>query len=232
MIEIKIIGGEKRCSRCGFIKPVAKFKKDRKIKCGYSSACISCLGYNKNITKNDKMPSLEGEIWLPVKDHEALYEISNLGRLKSLLHIDLNGHTRKEKIFSFVSKRWYTLATLCKGSAKTHIMVHRIVATAFHPNPENKPEVNHKNTLKWDNRAINLEWVTVSENSIHACAHGLNPDNSGELNGMSKIKKEEAIAIYKSTLSVSELSKIFKVSEKNIYLIRAGKRWASATNSI
>lgn len=63
---------------------------------------------------------------------------------------------------------WYHRVTLTRDKIKYYMSVHRLVADAFIPNPENKPQVNHINWIKDDNRAENLEWVTQSENWIHS----------------------------------------------------------------
>lgn len=66
-----------------------------------------------------------------------------------------------------IEKRWYETLVLQKTNKRYATFVHRCVALAFIPNPENKPTVNHKNGIKWDNRVENLEWNTVSENVQH-----------------------------------------------------------------
>lgn len=100
---------------------------------------------------------------------------------------------------------------------------HRLIATAFIPNPENKKFVNHKDGNKHNNSTENLEWVTQKENSIHACS--VLGVNCGERNGMSKITNEEYKIIMDSPLSNSELGKMFKMSHKSIWRIRKGLRW-------
>ncbi len=101
------------------------------------------------------------ETWKPVKDYEGLYEVSSLGRIKSLRRIKNNGIMN-----TFRRKSGYHFLCLGNGSAK-NFSLHRLVATAFIPNPENKPQVNHINSDPSDNRLENLEWATSSENNQH-----------------------------------------------------------------
>lgn len=103
------------------------------------------------------------EIWKPVKGYEGCYEISNMGRVKSLLK------TSRSVIMS-PSKNlqgYYNLSLFLHGKMRRHL-VHRLVAEAFIPNQDNKPQVNHKNGNVIDNHVENLEWVTAKENMQHA----------------------------------------------------------------
>ena len=114
------------------------------------------------------------EIWKEIQDYEGLYEVSNLGRVKNLERLVKNKHGYrkvKEKILTATSFN-YACVFLSNGNVKQHY-VHRLVATAFIPNPFNKEMVNHKSGNKLDNRLTNLEWVTRSENTIHAIENGL-----------------------------------------------------------
>lgn len=109
------------------------------------------------------------EIWLPVEGYEGRYEVSNLGRIKSLARTVINtGRVLKEKYNCFHLKRGgYHSVLLSKDTVKSTIQLHRIVAKAFLPNPDNKRVVNHIDGDKLNNRADNLEWVSYRENSCH-----------------------------------------------------------------
>ena len=111
------------------------------------------------------------EIWKPIPGYEGLYEVSNKGRVKSLERdiICKNGVKRhyKERIMNgSLDTRGYLQVSLGnnKGERK-FLWVHQIVATTFIPNPENKPQVNHKDEVKTNNCVDNLEWMTAKENS-------------------------------------------------------------------
>lgn len=125
------------------------------------------------------LPENVVEEWRDIKDYEGLYQISSLGRVKSLqryVYHETQNHKalRRERILKTrLGERGYFYMSLCKNAKIKTFKVHRLVAFAFHDNPENKPTVNHKNGIKTDNRAINLEWATYSENQIHAFKTGL-----------------------------------------------------------
>jgi len=122
--------------------------------------------------------NLHNEIWLPVTGYEGLYEVSNQGRIKSLVrwrNVGINnveGYLEKEKIITpHTDILGYKKVCLRKQYKGTTLRFHRVVTTAFLPNPENKRTVNHKNGDKGDNRLDNLEWATDSENIRHSFEH-------------------------------------------------------------
>ena len=105
---------------------------------------------------------MEEEIWKPIKDYEGLYEVSNLGRVKSLNY----RKTGKEKILKNIEcNNGYLKVGLIKFGKCKMCSIHRLVAEAFIPNPEDKPCIDHINTIKNDNRVENLRWVTHKENN-------------------------------------------------------------------
>ena len=115
------------------------------------------------------------EIWKPVVGYEGLYEVSNLGRVKSLSRIDSIGRKIKERILSQGKcKQGYLTVSLCKNGKPNSYYVHRLVAQAFIPNPDNYPEVNHKIDdfeHRSDNRVENLEWCTAEYNNTYNDKH-------------------------------------------------------------
>lgn len=114
---------------------------------------------------------VENEIWKDVVGYEGRYQVSNFGRIKSLDIVlykrDGKSELRKGRIIKQrLSVHGYSQHYFSNGTGIRKLMrIHRVVAMAFIPNPENKPCVDHINTVRTDNRVCNLRWVTHSENN-------------------------------------------------------------------
>ena len=159
---------------------------------------------------------IQDEVWKDIEGYEGLYQVSTCGNIKSLAKPRKNGNGRcyiqKEKLLkqSFTSTG-YKKVELYKDGKRKSFKVHRLVAIAFISNPDNKPEVNHIDGNKINNNIDNLEWVTSSENTIHAYETGLSP-NKKELDEI------RIIELYNKGTSKEEISRMFDVS--NVVIAR------------
>lgn len=115
----------------------------------------------ENIVGEMEIGVVVEETWKDVPGYEQQYIASTFGRVRSL--------KREITLKLIMGSRGY----LQCGLSFEQWAIHRLIGTMFIPNPENKPEINHKNGIKWDNRICNIEWATRSENQKHAFAMGL-----------------------------------------------------------
>ena len=116
--------------------------------------------------------NIQIEVWKDIKGYEGRYQVSNMGRVKSLERkASIKGDTKRtvqERILKpYTNHNGYWRVKLCSSKGQKGFFIHRLVCEAFHENPENKPCVNHIDENKANNEASNLEWCTYKENINH-----------------------------------------------------------------
>ena len=158
------------------------------------------------------------------------YSVSNLGRV------------RNDKTKKFLAPRdlhGYKRVAIYVDNKATDLRIHRLVAMAFIPNPENKPQVNHINGNRSDNNVTNLEWCTNSENQIHAYKTGLRGTESnsesarGTRNPNCKLSEKDVqdIRIKLKTHTGAELARQYNVTPSTISNIKNSKKWKHLQSS-
>jgi hypothetical protein len=171
------------------------------------------------------------EIWKDIEEYEGLYQVSNLGKVKSLKRIVYSNKRSSllinEKLLKQnIHKSGYYNVSLSKNNTKKNLMVHRLVCMSFLLNKKNKSQVNHKNGIKTDNRLENLEWVTASENRIHAYKIGLCKPN-GENHHLAKLTENQVkkIRYEHKNLTQKEIAKIYNIKQVTVSDIRKKRNW-------
>lgn len=158
------------------------------------------------------------EKWKFIRGYEGIYEVSDLGNLRSkhgMLKPSMSGR--------------YSQIHLYKLGERKGFQVSRLVALAFIPNPENKPEVNHIDGNRSNNKCSNLEWVTSSENKKHAYRVGLMVKSSGNGNAKLNDTKVKRIRLMKEidpTMKYKDIASLFDVDPSVISKIFSRTRWA------
>ena len=136
---------------------------------------------------------MEQEIWKDVVGYEGLYLVSNLGSIK---------RADGKLVSQYFSNCNYAKVVLKKNQNYKQYSVHRLVAQAFIPNPENKPHINHKDAIRFNNRVDNLEWTTPKENMQHAL-------KLNTIRGSNKKRKNPILAKnYKANVPIAVISNI------------------------
>lgn len=162
------------------------------------------------------------ELWKDIKGYEGLYQVSNLGNVKSLERLVYNQHNnyiKPERILKPRRKEDGYLQVYLYNNGKKQAYVHRLVAESFIPNTDNKAQVNHIDFNKENNIVENLEWVTAVEN----LRHYRKSDKWEEMNRQKKKKlasktiyrikkhKDNIIKLYKNNYKIEDIAKLLKV---------------------
>lgn len=177
------------------------------------------------------------EIWKPIAGWKSYYKISNFGRVKSIARtikykrLDkwVYRHLNEKILNSHRGINKYPIVCLCSTTSRRFYLVHRLVATAFIPNPKNKPTVNHKDGVKSNCHITNLEWVTGKENAIHAGQTGLlRYGNTHHLTKLTSLDIQQIRHLLTQNNSQQEIAKQFNVHQVQISKIKRGLiyKWA------
>lgn len=181
--------------------------------------------------KNRNIKNIKEEIWKRIVGFGDIHLVSNKGRVKYCYRNEWK--IRNQRI-GVKKNGKYCFVNICYKSNKYTLKVHRLVASTFIKNPLNKPQVNHINGIKTDNRKINLEWATASENGKHAFSIGLkvptgeNTKIRGSKNVNAKIIEKDVLEIRKLRewgLSCVALAEMYGVNNRNISQITLRRSW-------
>lgn len=222
-MEIKV------CTKCGVEKSTNCFYVRKAGSDKIKSICKECESKSK-APKIVLVPNLDGEVWKDVIDYDGIYigiyQVSNFCRLKRIMH---RKNPTSKLINSFAFEDGYICVTLIKNGKTKFTGLHRLIASAFIPNPENKPEVNHKDGNKHNNSIDNLEWSTTAENVQHAFDTGLNNGRKGVKHHNTKLTEKEVLEIRAigDTMTQKEIGKLYGVNHQAIYKILKRLRWAN-----
>lgn len=158
--------------------------------------------------KNLNFTTLPNEIWRDIKNVDGFYQVSNLGRIKTLdcFIVEKNGKI-KRKGQKILKQSFTSTGYLMVNLRGKYFKVHRLVALAFLPNPENKPQINHIDGNPLNNRLENLEWATPKENIEHAINTGLIIRPKDLLN------ESDVVSAYTKKETVSSLAMKFQTTK-------------------
>ena len=192
------------------------------------------MEHYKNLSLENLTTVFEGvtytEEWEDIVGFEGKYQISTFGRLKSLKRESGNNKNKYDLIVKQSINKWGYLECHLTNDKVFMRRTNRLVAFAFIPNPENKPQVNHKDGVKINNCIWNLEWMTRSENDLHAHRIGLK-NQTGDNNNGRKLNSTQVVEMRKlhatGNYKLKELSDIYKVVESHVWLIVNNGIWKS-----
>lgn len=177
------------------------------------------------------------EIWKPIPGYEGLYDVSNTGKVRSLDRIVRSRWGTDKPIKGGLkaftqNSQGYKSIHLYKSGKMGRAYVHRLVASVFHPNPNDLPQVNHLDGDKANNAAMNLEWCTATSNCVHAVREQLYENAKGEQSGNAKLTESDVREV-RQLAARGEMHKdiaaIFGIGRKAITKIVNHQRWKHVT---
>lgn len=151
------------------------------------------------------------EIWKNIQNYEGLYQISNLGRVKSFRKSTKYGCQNEFILNPTIANNGYAQVTLYNNAKRQKFLVHRLVANAFIPNPDNLPQINHKDENRLNNCANNLEWCTAEYNNAYGTARIRGIDSRSK--PIEQLTYDgKLIAVYRSARLASDILGIKKTT--------------------
>jgi len=170
------------------------------------------------------------EHWTPVKGYETLYEITETGQVRSWAFGGWRRRTAPKLLKWRINTFGYATVALSNGPGTKpwNVLVHRLVALNFIPNPANAPQINHKDSNKLNNHISNLEWVTQRENLRHSWRVGTHVSKRGEFARHAKLKQadiDQIQAAFKAGRTGPSIAKQFSISPNHAYRIRDNVHW-------
>lgn len=174
------------------------------------------------------------EIWKDIKGYEGVYQVSNLGRVRSLsrelTYSDGRKYQYKGKVLKVNVNKvcGARMVHLYLNQSREALLLHRLVAVAFIPNPSNKPEINHINGDRSDNSVSNLEWATRAENMEHGFRTGL-INNTGTNHGNNVYPDEQIREVKRllkeGSLTQKAIAEVTGVKKGTVEQIAQGRQW-------
>jgi len=176
-------------------------------------------------------------IWKDINGWDGYYQVNTIGQVKSLKRTVLTKrgylfHVREIILKPSNDKDGYPQVVFIRNQKRKTYKIHQLVAKTFISNPNNKPQINHKNGIKSDNCVLNLEWCTASENAIHTYTHlnriGItyNKGKFGKNNPLSKIVVQINLVSGKKTIwhGITEASRETGIQRSKIGSVCNGRR--------
>ena len=161
----------------------------------------------------EEMNITEEEIWCPVKNYENLYEVSDQGRVKSI------GYGKERILKPALTPQGYLQVSLCKNGEIKRCLVHRLVSKTFIPNPDNLPEVNHKDENPSNNKVENLEWCDQKYNNNY----GTHNQRMAEKKSKSVLQYTKSGEFVREWKSATDVQRNLNYSQGNISSCCIGK---------
>lgn len=182
---------------------------------------------------NERKPT-QAERLVPITGYEGLYDVSNLGRVRSYHNFGFKRRDNPRMMNPTKERYGYLQLTLCKNTVHEQIKVHQIVARAFLPPNPGGMQIDHVNGVKTDNRVDNLEWVTPKENTLRSVKTGLKPKGERHWrHKLTKLQVDEIRSLYKTgNYTHRSLGEIFGVSHSVVGNVIRNQTWRDCNDTM